>query len=59
MKVFLERFGQPGPVTKENPFGYHFTNVRSGLIVALVSRYKTMSDLINLSSYQLVRSAAA
>ena len=40
MRVFLERFGQPGPVTKENPYGYHFTNVRSGLIVALVSHSK-------------------
>lgn len=38
MQVFLERFGQPGPVTKQNPFGYHFTNVRSGLIVGMVSR---------------------
>jgi SP family sugar:H+ symporter-like MFS transporter len=37
MQVFLQRFGQPGPVTKDSPTGYHFTNVRSGLIVALVS----------------------
>ena len=38
MRVFLERFGQPSPVTQQNPYGYHFTNVRSGLIVGLVSQ---------------------
>jgi SP family sugar:H+ symporter-like MFS transporter len=32
MKDFLERFGEPGPNGK-----YHFTNARSGVIVALVS----------------------
>jgi SP family sugar:H+ symporter-like MFS transporter len=37
MRVFLERFGEPTPRTTEHPFGYYFTNVRSGLIVALVS----------------------
>jgi hypothetical protein len=37
MSVFLERFGEAGPVTSESPSGYHFSNVRSGLIVALVS----------------------
>lgn len=37
MRVFLERFGQPTPVTTEHPYGYYFTNVRSGLIVGLVS----------------------
>jgi len=37
MRVFLERFGEPTPVTTEHPYGYYFTNVRSGLIVALVS----------------------
>lgn len=38
MAVFLERFGEPGgPSTPGNPRGYHFTNVRSGLIVGLVS----------------------
>jgi SP family sugar:H+ symporter-like MFS transporter len=31
MPDFLQRFGEPGPN------GYQFTNVRSGLIVALVS----------------------
>lgn len=38
MSVFLRRFGEAGPVTSANPSGYHFSNVRSGLIVALVSR---------------------
>jgi SP family sugar:H+ symporter-like MFS transporter len=37
MRVFLERFGQPTSVTQEHPYGYYFTNVRSGLIVGLVS----------------------
>jgi len=37
MKVFLEYFGEQGPITAEHPSGYFFTNVRSGLIVALVS----------------------
>lgn len=37
MRVFLERFGEPIPVTTEYLYGYYFTNVRSGLIVALVS----------------------
>ncbi|RDW92390.1 hypothetical protein BP5796_01784 [Coleophoma crateriformis] len=37
MPVFLQMFGQPGPVTTANPHGYHFTNVRSGLIVGLLS----------------------
>ena len=37
MQVFLERFGEPTPVTKEHLYGYYFTNVRSGLIVGLVS----------------------
>jgi hypothetical protein len=36
MDVFLERFGQKTAVTTKNPSGYYFTNVRSGLIVALV-----------------------
>lgn len=36
MEVFLERFGQLGPVTQEHPTGYYFSNVRSGLIVGLV-----------------------
>jgi SP family sugar:H+ symporter-like MFS transporter len=37
MEVFLQRFGEPGPITQEHPYGYYFTNVRSGLIVGLVS----------------------
>jgi hypothetical protein len=37
MKVFLERFGQPTSVSQDHPNGLYFTNVRSGLIVALVS----------------------
>jgi hypothetical protein len=41
MTVFLERFGEVGgPSTPQNPAGYHFTNVRSGLIVGLVSHLK-------------------
>jgi MFS transporter, SP family, sugar:H+ symporter len=36
MKVFLEYFGELGPITEEHPSGYFFSNVRSGLIVALV-----------------------
>jgi SP family sugar:H+ symporter-like MFS transporter len=37
MPVFLERFGQNVGVSKEAPSGYAFSNVRSGLIVAMVS----------------------
>ncbi|RFU26942.1 hypothetical protein B7463_g9382, partial [Scytalidium lignicola] len=37
MEVFLRRFGQLGPVSQKSPNGYFFTNVRSGLIVALLS----------------------
>ncbi|KAL3424112.1 hypothetical protein PVAG01_03393 [Phlyctema vagabunda] len=37
MHVFLERFGQLGEVSEKHPTGYYFTNVRSGLIVALLS----------------------
>jgi len=47
MKVFLQRFGQPGPVTKDTPTGYHFTNVRSGLIVALVSSVVDYTVIFN------------
>lgn len=36
MEVFLEMFGQAGPVTSKSPSGYYFTNVRSGLIVGMV-----------------------
>lgn len=37
MPVFLELFGELGPVSDAHPTGYYFTNVRSGLIVALLS----------------------
>jgi len=37
MQVFLEMFGIPTEVSEKHKFGYYFTNVRSGLIVALVS----------------------
>ncbi|CAG8949125.1 hypothetical protein HYFRA_00004747 [Hymenoscyphus fraxineus] len=37
MDVFLEMFGEEGPITEKSPTGYHFTNVRSGLIVGLLS----------------------
>lgn len=36
MQVFLERFGEPTAVSETNQYGYYFTNVRSGLIVAMV-----------------------
>ncbi|KAH8648160.1 MFS sugar transporter-like protein [Tricladium varicosporioides] len=37
MRVFLEMFGEQTEVTDKHPFGYYFTNVRSGLIVGLLS----------------------
>lgn len=37
MSVFLESFGQHVGVSNKNPTGYAFSNVRSGLIVGLVS----------------------
>lgn len=37
MKVFLERFGTPVAVSDTYPYGYMFSNVRSGLIVGLLS----------------------
>jgi MFS transporter, SP family, sugar:H+ symporter len=37
MAVFLHRFGQHVGVSDDHPTGYAFSNVRSGLIVALVS----------------------
>ncbi|KAF8849309.1 hypothetical protein BDZ45DRAFT_708864 [Acephala macrosclerotiorum] len=37
MNVFLQRFGQPTTDRVNNPSGYYFTNVRSGLIVGLLS----------------------
>lgn len=39
MEVFLEYFGELGPQSEAHPTGYYFTNVRSGLIVALVRSY--------------------
>ena len=52
MRVFLERFGEPTPVTTEHPYGYYFTNVRSGLIVALVSLVVLLFVGANSSSSQ-------
>lgn len=37
MNVFLQRFGQRTTDLTTYPTGYYFTNVRSGLIVGLVS----------------------
>jgi SP family sugar:H+ symporter-like MFS transporter len=37
MDVFLRRFGQRTDDLVNNPTGYYFTNVRSGLIVGLLS----------------------
>lgn len=37
MDVFLRRFGQRSNDLVANPSGYYFSNVRSGLIVGLVS----------------------
>ncbi|TAQ90975.1 hypothetical protein B7494_g692 [Chlorociboria aeruginascens] len=37
MDVFLTRFGIQTGVSTEHPSGYYFSNVRSGLIVALMS----------------------
>ncbi|ESZ94080.1 hexose transporter [Sclerotinia borealis F-4128] len=37
MEVFLQRFGQRSNNLIAHPFGYAFSNVRSGLIVALLS----------------------
>jgi SP family sugar:H+ symporter-like MFS transporter len=37
MPVFLEYFGERTEVSTEHPTGYYFTNVRAGVIVALVS----------------------
>ena len=48
MKIFLEMFGIPTEVTEKNKFGFYFTNVRSGLIVGLVSfsRHIALARLI-------------
>ncbi|KAF7861367.1 hypothetical protein EAF04_007932 [Stromatinia cepivora] len=37
MRVFLERFGERSSNLVAHPAGYYFTNVRSGLIVGLLS----------------------
>ncbi|OWP01731.1 MFS sugar transporter [Marssonina coronariae] len=37
MHVFLERFGEQVTVSSAHPTGYRFSNVRSGLIVGLLS----------------------
>jgi MFS transporter, SP family, sugar:H+ symporter len=51
MRVFLERFGQRTAVTTEHPYGYYFSNVRSGLIVALVSEtFLSHCQIANISS---------
>jgi SP family sugar:H+ symporter-like MFS transporter len=55
MDVFLQMFGQPTAVSDKNPSGFYFTNVRSGLIVALVcypSYFYFILD-ITLTCYQL------
>lgn len=59
MKVFLERFGQTTTVSEKNPSGYYFTNVRSGLIVGLVSPMPDNSGRTrsNTCSYLLVHSS--
>ena len=55
MNVFLRRFGQQTTVSQTNPSGYYFTNVRSGLIVALVSLSKIGGGLnAHVNSFQLV-----
>lgn len=50
MQVFLERFGEQTFVSTKNPSGYYFTNVRSGLIVAMVCQlnYNPPDFSINL-----------
>jgi hypothetical protein len=57
MDVFLERFGQRTSDLQAHPSGYYFTNVRSGLIVALVCESLLVrQDLANveIDSCQLV-----
>ncbi|KAG9244846.1 MFS sugar transporter-like protein [Calycina marina] len=46
MRVFLERFGIPTAVTDTNETGYYFSNVRSGLIVGLLSIGTLIGSLI-------------
>jgi len=61
MQVFLERFGTPVAVDKTNQYGYHFTNVRSGLIVGMVRRIRFILDpsADNINSSLSVLSSAA
>ena len=47
MQEFQERFGQKNA---SGDGGYHFSNVRSGLIVALLSIGTLMGALVSLSS---------
>jgi SP family sugar:H+ symporter-like MFS transporter len=44
MPVFLERFGERTGNLTEYPTGFYFTNVRSGLIVALVCLFCLICD---------------
>lgn len=54
VRVFLERFGQRTAVSTEHPYGYYFSNVRSGLIVALVSSgFLFLRQIANISSCRL------
>lgn len=49
MQVFLEYFGERSTDLATHPSGYYFTNVRSGLIVGLVSHlhaYTLFSGLV-------------
>jgi SP family sugar:H+ symporter-like MFS transporter len=61
MPVFLERFGQYVGVSGNNPTGYAFSNVRSGLIVGLVSDLPLASSRRTLTpdSCRLVLSSDA
>jgi SP family sugar:H+ symporter-like MFS transporter len=43
MAEFQQRFGQRSSDLVTNPSGYYFSNVRSGLIVALVSTFTSFS----------------
>jgi len=48
MEVFLEMFGIPTEVSEKNKFGFYFTNVRSGLIVGLVSFPRAVCGTLGL-----------
>jgi SP family sugar:H+ symporter-like MFS transporter len=52
MRVFLERFGIQTSITKDHPYGYYFTNVRSGLIVGLVC-FLVPPGIADAHSFQL------